>query len=399
MEFWIARKYMFSNKGFISVLSLFSFLGIMLGVATLIVVMSVMNGFKEELLNRLVGMKGHIIVQSKTSNGIEDYENLRSFIQQDEKVFLASPIIEKQGLVITKGFTQGILIRAMNLKDIKKREVFSLNSLDSFEGNKILIGIKMAERFGLKIGDTINIMIPDTTQTSFGVIPKQKKFIVHDIFEVGVNDFDKNVVLIPIETGQLLFNLKEKVNCIEVFLKNPNDLGSFYHKLLDKFLVLDWKHSDKNIFHAVTVERNVMFLILTLIIVVASFNIVSGLIILVKDKIRDISILKTIGMSKFSVLKIFLIMGSMIGVGGTIVGLIIGLLTAFNLEKIRQFLQIFLGTELFDAEIYFLSQLPSKVDFSDILIVAFVGIGLSIISTIYPSIKAASLNPASGIKG
>lgn len=407
-EWSVASRYLKSprKEGFVSVIAGFSFLGIALGVATLIIVMSVMNGFREELLTRIVGMRGHITVQGHQSPTFFDNSNILSLIKQAPGVQDAAPLIEKQGILLFKSRAHGVGIRALSQEDLRKRPLImqrlSSHALKQFQKDALFVGKRLAERLGLRIDDHLALLTGEGHYTPFGTVPKQHRFQIKGIFEVGMHDYDKNIVFMPLATAQKTFNLPHQISYIEVFATHPEITDSLTH-ILQKALgnsyhVLDWKHSDSHIFHAVQVERNVMFLILTLIILIAALNIVSGLIMLVKDKTKDIAILRTIGASRLSIMRIFLLTGSSIGVGGTLLGVTLGLSFALNIESIRQFLQRFLETDLFRAEIYFLTQLPSKVEISEVLLIVCITLTLSFLSTLYPAWKAARLDPVEGLR-
>ncbi|MHA1558206.1 MAG: lipoprotein-releasing ABC transporter permease subunit [Alphaproteobacteria bacterium] len=406
-ERFIAFRYLLSprQEGFVSIVAGFSFLGIMLGVATLIIVMSVMNGFREELLNKITGIKGHFFVYHP-QKPLLDYKNILLELENAPYIKSIYPIIERQGILFGKKQARGVSIHAMRQKDIKQRSIIFNKlygkELKDFKGNALFIGIRLAETMHLNVGDNISLLLPESHSTAFGTLPNQKRFIIHGIFDAGVYDFDKNVVIMPLETAQEIFHIENSISHIEVFAKDLDKsdeiLNSLKNIIKDRAHVLDWQHSDLQIFHAVQVERNVMFLILTLIILIASFNIISSLVMLVKDKTQAIGILRTIGASRASIMRIFLLAGATIGTIGTTIGAILGLTFALNIEKIRQLLQKLIGTELFSAEIYFLSQLPAKVNIYDVLSIVVLSLSLSLLATIYPAWRAASLDPSKALR-
>lgn len=406
-EWRVALRYLKSprREGFVSVIAGFSFLGIALGVATLIIVMSVMNGFREELLSRIVGMRGHITIQGQRSP-IPDDPAILSLIKKVPGTLQAFPIIDKQGIIFFKSQAHGVGIRACRADDLKDRPLLTRNlapsALSRFKGESVLVGKRLAERLGLQCGDRLSLLTGEGHYTAFGSIPKQHRLFVKGIFEVGMHKYDENILFMPLETAQKMFNMPKKLSYIEVFASHiemtdaltytlQQTLGSSYH-------ALDWRHGDAHIFHAVQVERNVMFLILTLIIMIAALNVISGLIMLVKDKTKDIAILRTMGATRGSIMRIFFMTGASIGVSGTVLGVGLGLSFALNIERIRQFLQRFLETDLFRAEIYFLTQLPSKVDSYEVGYIVLMALTLSFLSTLYPSWKAARLDPIEGLK-
>lgn len=408
-ESHIAARYLRSKKkdGFLSVITGFSFLGICLGVATLIIVMSVMGGFREELLNRIIGMKGHVLVYSSYVEGIQENVDLFEKIKQCQHVTQVCPIIEKQSIIINASQTRGTMALAMSWHALKERDMLFKGILqpfsdDLFIGDVVLIGKRMAELMGINQGDHIILMNPQGEVTPFGTVPKQKEFKVIGFFEVGMIEYDKNIVIMPLQTGQEFFDLKASITQLEIFTdnieKNEDVVQSIQLVLPKKLRILGWKHGDSHFFQAVQVERNVMFLILTLIVFIASFNIISGLVMLVKDKTKDIAIMKTVGASRFSVMRIFIMVGSAIGVWGTILGVIIGILLTLNLNTIIDFIQKITHANLFSPEIYFLSTLPYKLNVCEVVSIASIALVLSILATLYPSFRAARLDPAVAIR-
>ncbi len=403
----IAYRYLRSprQEGFVSVIAGFSFLGIALGVATLIIVMSVMNGFRAELLTRLIGMRGHILVHGLGPT-LSAYEKGLETVSSVPGVTAVYPIIDRQAILNVKSQARGIGIVGISKESLEKRDIIAKNlnqeAFKLFQGDHVLIGRRLADHMGLKISDRLVLLTPEGTMTAFGQVPRQKAFTVGGIFEVGMHDFDKNIIFMPLDTAQNLFKMENQISHMEVFTSHA-ELAPHLAEILQSALgnqmrVLDWQHGDSQIFHAVQVERNVMFLILTLIILIASFNIISSLIMLVKDKTRDMAILRTMGASRLSLLRIFLLTGASIGVVGTLLGVGLGLSFALNIESIRQFLQSLTGTELFSAEIYFLSQLPAKVDWHEVVTVVGMALTLSFLATLYPAWRAASLDPVEALR-
>lgn len=403
----IAYRYLRSprQEGFVSVIAGFSFLGIALGVATLIIVMSVMNGFRAELLTRLIGMRGHILVHGLGPT-LSGYEKGLETVSSVPGVTAVYPIIDRQAILNVKSQARGIGIVGISKESLEKRDIIAKNlnqeAFKLFQGDHVLIGRRLADHMGLKVSDRLVLLTPEGTMTAFGQVPRQKAFTVGGIFEVGMHDFDKNIIFMPLDTAQNLFKMENQISHMEVFTSHA-ELAPHLAEILQSALgnqmrVLDWQHGDSQIFHAVQVERNVMFLILTLIILIASFNIISSLIMLVKDKTRDMAILRTMGASRLSLLRIFLLTGASIGVVGTLLGVGLGLSFALNIESIRQFLQSLTGTELFSAEIYFLSQLPAKVDWHEVVTVVGMALTLSFLATLYPAWRAASLDPVEALR-
>ncbi|MBY0462448.1 MAG: lipoprotein-releasing ABC transporter permease subunit [Alphaproteobacteria bacterium] len=403
----LAYRYLRSprQEGFISVIAGFSFIGIALGVAILIIVMSVMNGFRQELLTRIIGMRGHILVQGIQSP-IENYQPVIDLVRKVPGVENAFPVLERQAIMTFRGQARGISIHAMDLSELRKRSIITDNikagTLDDFQGDGLLIGSRLAEFMHLKVGDRIVMITPEGNVTAFGTVPRQKSFIIKGVFQVGMHDYDKNVVFMPLTTAQNLFKLPDQISHIEIFsthIELAPQLAYVVQQTLGSHVqVLDWQHGDSQIFHAVQIERNVMFLILTLIILIASFNIISSLIMLVKDKTRDIAILRTMGASRRSMMRIFFLTGATIGAVGTLMGVILGLSFSLNIESIRQFLQSLSGTELFSEEIYFLTQLPAKVDWGEVGAVVGMSLLLSFLATLYPAWRAARLDPVEALR-
>ncbi|MES2608189.1 MAG: lipoprotein-releasing ABC transporter permease subunit [Pseudomonadota bacterium] len=407
-ERFVAFRYLFSarREGFVSVIAWFSFLGIALGVATLIVVMAVMNGFRQELFGSLVAMRGHVTVQSSSATPLPENKEQLALIQSVPGVRLAYPMLERQAIAMAKNNASGVMVQGLPANAITGRERIKLmpeTAIEQFVGDHVFIGRRMAETLHLDVGDKLTLLSQQGTATAFGTMPRQKTFIVAGIFHVGMAQFDKNFVFMPLTTAQSFFKASDQISQIDVFSAQDNLAPNLAHVLQTALgqtvRAIDWRHSDLSIMHAVKMERNVMFLILTLIILIASFNIVSGLIMMVKDKTRDIAILRTMGATKNTILKIFFLTGASIGGVGTLLGVALGLSFALNIEGIRQFLQSMTGAELFSEEIYFLSTLPAKVEFDEVLRIVAMGIGLSFLATLYPSWRASSLDPVDGLRG
>ena len=409
IERFIALRYLRSGKssGFAYVVTWFSFIGIALGVATLIIVTSVMNGFRAELLDKIVGMKGHIIVSRADHEGILDYDKLAEQIaQSDNKIKKVIPQIEQQCVLASRGNARGIMVQGFSQDSLKIKNLVSNNiksgKISNFQKQTIFIGKRLANLMNLKLGDSVKLMIPDGLETPFGNLPKEESFEISGIFEVGMNEYDKNIILMPLATAQDFFNQVNKVSQIEIFIDDVDNSQKIAQKLADTigsgFMILDWQHSDASILHAVVVEKNVMTLILSIIILVAVFNIISGLTMLTSSKTRDIAILRTMGMTQKSILKIFFTIGSSIGFLGTTIGISLGLLVSTNIDRIKQFLERFSNSELFSEEIYFLTQIPSKVDWLEVLYITLFSIILCFIATLYPAKKASKLDPVEALR-
>mgnify|MGYP001166135181 FL=1 len=394
------------QEGFISVIAGFSLLGIALGVATLIIVMAVMNGFRAELLGRILGLNGHMTVYGQ-GGPLTDYVDVTDRLHGLPQVVAAAPIIEGQVLATANGMAGGALVRGMRPEDLRNRTLVASHivggDLARFEGEDVaVIGSRMAQRFGLRVGDSITLISPQGTATAFGTVPRMRAYRVAAIFEVGMFEYDNTFVYLPLEAAQLFFRLGDGVTGIELMVEDPDRMRDMRRAVAEAlgpgFRILDWQQANSSFFNALQVERNVMFLILTLIILVAAFNIISSLIMLVKDKSKDIAILRTMGATRGAVMRIFFLAGASVGVTGTIAGFVLGILFTANIETIRQWLQTLTGTPLFSPEIYFLSRLPAKVDPMEVVSVVVMALTLSFLATIYPSWRAARLDPVEALR-
>lgn len=401
----VAFRYLRSKKqdGFISVIAWFSFLGIMLGVATLIIVMSVMNGFRSELTAQILGFQSHITLSpSKNNHEAIRYAKNQEIIRALPGVTKVIPVIERQTILNTGSRAFGSMLIGLSPDDFHLNDKIISGSLDAFAEQSIIIGVKMAEKLGVNISDKVRVIFPQGMNTPFGSAPKIVKFTVAAIFEVGMYQFDDTVVFVTKDDAQKFFNVKDGIDSLHIYLEDPYKVKHTADILRDKFYssyrISDWMSSNKPMINALEVERNVMFIILTLIILVATFNVISSMIMLVKDKGRDIAILRTMGASKNSILRIFFLTGSSIGVAGTIAGLIFGVAFAQNIEKIRYVLEKFSGVALFDEQIYFFSHLPSKLEVYDVVQIVILSLSLSFIATILPAWKAAKLDPVEALR-
>ena len=403
LEKKIALRYLRPKRkeGFLKIISIFSFLGIALGVAVLIIVMSVMNGFRTELLNKILGFNAHIIIKpyDKAIN-YNDISKL-NLANLSESIFS----ISGEGILINKENTKGILIRGYEKEDISKIEVINKGiiegSLNDFNNKSISIGKDLAIDLDVGIGDEITIMSPSGISTIIGNLPKQEIFLISSIFTSGLSDFDQNIIFLTIEDTKNLFNVSNDDKFLELFLKNPDQIESSkkeIERIFTNEYVYTWADLNKSFFGALKVERNVMFIILSLIIIVAAFNIISGLTILVKNKTKEIAILRSLGVSKNSITKIFFLVGFTIGTFATIFGVILGVLFSFYIENIQIFFSNFFNLSLFPEEIYFLSQMPSKIDFNLIILIAFCSIIITSVASLFPAIKAAKLDPIKALK-
>ena len=409
-EFFIAFRYLKSKRKekFISITACFSFIGIMLGVATLIIVMSVMNGFKEELMGKILGVNSHITIFPKNESK-KEYKNIVNLIKNNENIKTVTPVLESQAMILSESKSLGGLIRALEFEDLHKKKIISdslilseniVVNYETFIDNKVILGKYLAQSLNVDLDDDIRIISPEVNTTVLGIIPRTKTYRVVGIFESGLYEYDNNLAFIPLKMGQLHFKEKDAITSMEIEIKDQNKINQTQREISDlinskdyEYNLINWKMANSSLMSAVDVERNVMFIILTLIIIVAAFNIISSLIMLVTDKNRQIALLKTIGVSDSSIVKIFLICGSVIGFVGTTLGAILGTLFALNIENIRLFIEKYFDVNLFNPTIYFLNQLPSRVYPSDITIVVLLSLILSFLATIYPAIKASKTNP------
>ena len=408
LEFSIAIRYLKAKRkeGFASLVAVFSFIGIMLGVATLVVVMAVMNGVKTELINRIIGINAHISLNSYEGK-IENYEQLVVKIKNIEGVKNANAAIYGQSLASINGENVGIQVRGISSTDLKAKKLISENLIagkvydnSSFQS---LVGVYLAKKLGISEGSRLSLISPSFNNTLFGSIPRLKEFAVNGVFDVGMYEYDSSVIFIPLDVAQKFFSMKDSVTNIDVEVNDPKNLNQIkndINKLIGQnpFYINDWREANAAFLESIDVQSNVLFLILALIILVAAFNIISGMVMLVNDKNKEIAILRTIGMKKFSVIRIFVISGSAIGFLGTLFGVLIGLAFAVNIEEIRLWLESLTHKNLFSAEIYFLSKLPAEVKLSDVFNIVLLSLGLSFLSTIYPSVKASKINPAEALK-
>jgi len=401
----IAFRYLKPKKkeGFLKVISIFSFTGIALGVAILIIVMSVMNGFRTELINKILGFNPHIIVKSYDIKINKDDVNKLNVLK--EKILRTAFTFSGQGILINRENTTGILVRSYLQNDIKKINLVKNGivdgSLNSFNKNTISIGKELAISMGLIVGDEITLMSTSNLQTPFGNLPLQEKFTISSVFSTGLVEFDQNVIFMPFENANSLFELSEMDIDLEIFLNKPDKVQLAKEKIQKIFsdhYVYSWADLNKSFFSALKVERNVMFIILTLIIIVAAFNIISGLTILVKNKTKEIAILRTIGISKNSIAKIFFLTGFIIGLLATITGVTIGILFSYYIEEIRVLITSVFNIRLFPEEIYFLSQMPSEINLGYIFVISLFSLLITFLATIFPSLSAARLDPIKALK-
>jgi lipoprotein-releasing system permease protein len=407
-EWMLSRRYLRARRkeGFISVIAGFSFLGIMLGVATLIIVMAVMNGFRKELLDKILGLNGHLLVQPIDSP-LTDWDAVAGRIAKVPGIRLAAPVVEGQALASSPFNASGVLVRGVRSGDLNKLTSIANNikqgSLEGFdEGEGVAIGRRLADQLSVRAGDNVTLVAPRGAVTPMGTTPRIKSYKIAAVFEIGMSEYDAAFVFMPLKEAQAYFNRAGDVTSIEVYGADPDKVET-YRKLVSDaaerpIFMVDWRQRNATFFNALQVERNVMFLILTLIVLVAALNIVSGLIMLVKDKGGDIAILRTMGATQGAIMRVFLITGASIGVVGTLVGFLLGTIICLNVESIRQFLSWMTSTELFSPELYFLSQLPADMDVGETTAVVVMALALSFIATLYPSWRAARLDPVEALR-
>ncbi len=407
-EWMVAMRYLRTRRqeGFISVIALFSLLGIFLGVATLIIVMSVMNGFRAELLGRILGLNGHLNVIAPIE-GLTNYDAYRDRIAKLPGVVAVYPMVENQVMATANGVSRGAIVRGFTPEDLRQKKIIADNmvsgTIDDFKGDDaVIIGTRLADRMGLRVGDAITLISPRGNVTAFGTVPRMRAYKIAGLFEIGMYEYDAGFVFMPLAAAQTYFRLPDAVSALEVFVDDPDQSLRYGKEIAGavgpSVRVQEWQRVNASFFNAVQVERNVMFLILTLIIVVAAFNIISSLIMLVKDKGRDIAILRTMGATRGMIMRIFFIAGASVGVIGTGLGVIGGLVFAANIESIRQGIQALTGAQLFAPEIYFLSKLPAVVDPAEVILVTVMALVLSFLATIYPSWRAARIDPAEALR-
>lgn len=408
-ERMVAWRYLRSRRkeAFISVIAAISFAGIMLGVATLIIVMAVMNGFRAELLTRILGINGHLIVQPIDSP-LEDYAEAASRVAGIPGVRMAFPLVEGQTLASGNiGAGTGALVRGIRGDDLARIDLVADNirqgTIQGFdESEGVAVGSRMAQNLGLVLGDTITLISPDGDVSPLGTTPRMKSYPVVAIYEIGMSEYDSTIIFMPFGEAQLYFNVEGRAQTIEIFVDDPDAVESLRAPVeaaaQRPVFITDWRQRNQTFFSALEVERNVMFMILTLIVLVAALNIISGLIMLVKDKGADIAILRTMGATRGAIMRIFLMTGAAIGVAGTIAGVILGIVVCLNVESIRQFFSWLSGTVLFNPELYFLSRLPAKMDPGETISVIIMALLLSFFATLLPAWRAARLDPVEALR-
>jgi lipoprotein-releasing system permease protein len=408
-EWMLSLRYLRARRkeGFISVIATISFLGITLGVMTLIVVMAVMNGFRQELLEKILGLNGHLLIQPLESP-LTDWQAVAERVSQATGVRLAAPIVEGQALASSPFNASGVLVRGIRGADLTKLSSVASNikfgTLEGFdEGQGIAIGKRLADQLSLRVGDSITLVAPRGAVTPMGTTPRIKSYKIAAIFEIGMSEYDAAFVFMPLPESQAYFNRAGDVTSIEIYTDNPDRVDERFRKLIHDtagrpIYMIDWQHRNATFFNALQVERNVMFLILMLILLVAALNIVSGLFMLVKDKGGDVAILRTMGATPGAIMRVFLITGASIGVVGTVVGFLLGTIICLNADAIRRFFSWLTNTELFSPELYFLSRLPAEMNAGETTAVVVMALALSLLATLYPSWRAARLDPVEALR-
>jgi len=407
-EWMLALRYLRARRkeGFISVIAGFSFTGIMLGVATLIIVMAVMNGFRNELFSKILGLNGHIIV-NKIGGSFDDYDEVAKRIKELTGVKAAMPLIEGQVMVSSAVQATGALVRGMSEDGMRSLPLVADNirfgSLEGFgAGSGIAIGTRLANLLRVNVGDTITLVSPRGATTPFGTAPRTKPYRIAALFEMGMAEYDRTMVFMPLTEAQRYFSRGPEVDAIEVVVDHPNDID-YYIREVKRAVgpvnhVSDWRARNETFFTVLEVERNVMFIILSLIVLVAALNIISGLMMLVKDKGRDVAILRTMGASRGAIMRVFLITGASIGIVGTLAGLVLGIVFCLNIESIRELVSWMTNTTLFDPNVYYLTRLPADMEPRETVSIVLMALALSIFATLYPSWRASTLDPVEALR-
>ncbi|MBQ3818635.1 MAG: lipoprotein-releasing ABC transporter permease subunit [Acetobacter sp.] len=400
----VASRYLYAQRGerFVSIIAIFSLIGIALGVATLIIVMAVMNGFRSDLLSRILGLNGDMMIYG-AGRTISDYEAIAKKVRVVPGVVSVTPMIEGQVLVSANGYNTGGIVHGLTPQGLRGLTAVSSSivdgSLDSFgRDNSIVVGVTLAEHAGLSVGSRVTLISPDGAATAFGTVPRVRAYRIVAIFDAGVNDYNSSVVFIPMHEAQIYFQMPKQVTQLSIMTTSAENVQAVTQAVIQTLdmpglRVMDWTKANNALFGAVQVEQNVMFLILTLIILVAAFNIISSLIMMVKDKRGDIAVLRTLGASRGAILRIFLMCGATVGVTGTLAGTLLGIVFCLNIERIRQFLQKLTGTNLFNPEVYYLEHLPAKLVWGQVFEIIIMALLLSFLATLYPAWRAARTDP------
>lgn len=407
VERWVAGRYLRPRReeGFISVIALFSLAGITLGVGTLIVVLAVMSGYRAEIMGVLQGVGGHFVLRAGPE-GITDFDVVTARINGVDSIDSAIPMVEGQVMATANGVASGAIVRGISQEGLRGQKLLP-NSIVSgdigaISDKRIGLGTHMALRMGVGVGDKVTLISPQGNATAFGTVPRMKAYEIGALFKVGMYEYDNSFILMPMEDAQIYFQLENKASLIEIMVEDPDAVAGYREEIAPLVggigSLIDWQQMNNQFFNALKVERNVLFLILSLIIMVAAFNIISGMIMLVKEKGRDIAILRTVGATRGTIMRIFFMSGAAIGVTGTLLGFIFGILFAKNIETIQGWIETLTGNELFAAEVYFLSNLPTKIETSDVLSVVAMGLTLSLLATLYPAWRAANLDPVEALR-
>jgi lipoprotein-releasing system permease protein len=406
----VAGRYLRARRGerFVSVIAIFSLVGIALGVATLIIVMSVMGGFKVDLLSRILGFNGHLGVYG-SGGQLANFDDIAGKIRKIPDVVSVVPVVDGQVLLSGgEGQSSGGFVRGVRQSDLKSLRSVSdhilAGSLDNFKGDDaIAIGVGLARRFALNVGADLTLISPQGAATAFGTVPRVRAYKVVAIFQVGENEYDSGYVFLPLEAAQVYFQKPDVATQLEVMVGDPERVTAVHRAIFDalrgtEVQIIDWQQSNNSFFAAVQVEQNVMFLILTLIILVAAFNVISSLIMMVKDKTRDIAVLRTLGAGRGAVMRIFLMCGASVGFTGTLLGLVLGVLFCWNIETIQHWVEAVTGTSVFNPEVYYLTHLPARLDWHEVVQVAAMALVLSLLATLYPSWRAARTDPVEALR-
>ena len=407
----VAGRYLRARKGerFVSIIAIFSLVGIALGVATLIVVTSVMSGFQNELETRILGVNGHITVEAFAGGQIDNYPPLLKDIRAIPDIVSALPVLDGQALLTTnRGGAKGGLVRGMTLDDLRALHPVSdhivAGKLDDFTGDDaIIIGIGLAQSYQLRVGDSLTVLSPQGAATPFGTVPRIKAYKVVAIFDAGLYDYNNSVVFMPLSAAQVFFQKPDGITGIEIRVKDPDNVGALVPPLQkaigDRHVWLrDWRHANDTIISVLQVQKDTMFIVLGMIVLVAAFNVISSLIMMVKDKTRDIAVLRTLGADSFAVLRIFLMCGAFVGVTGTIIGTVIGIVFCHNIVAIQHFVETITGGQVFDSSVFMLTALPNTIDWGDVARVVVLGLVLSLLATLYPSWRAARTDPVEALR-
>lgn len=406
-ERMVAFRYLKARRheGFISLITFISLIGIALGVATLIIVMAVMNGFRADLYKQVIGLNGHMNVFAY-SGPMSDYEDVATQLRTLPGIARVGPTIEGQGLITGRGSPRGVMVRGLEPADMQTKPTLSAHvvsgTLESFGGTNIAIGVRLAQMLSARVGDSITLVSPQGRATAFGSSPRFASFTVAAIFDVGMYTFDSGYIFMPLTTAQAFYNMPERVNALEVMVDDLNNLGPVKVAITETgqgaWRVLDWKEQNASFTNALDVEKNVMFLILSLMTGIAALNIISGLYMLVTSKARDVAIMRTMGASRGMILRIFLLTGASIGIIGTLIGLALGISFAENIDTIKKLIENMSGAELFSPEVYFFTRLPAIIDYAEVVQVAAMALLLAFLATIYPAWRAAKLDPVEALR-